>query len=74
MQNKEIENMKEDLEQLYHMLDNKKPSISTNAIKNALQYIDQLETREQKLIDKTKEFFRRQNEKKCRIQSQNNKL
>lgn len=50
----EIENMKEDLISLYHMLD-KKPSISTNAIHNALKYIDQLETREQKLIEKLEE-------------------
>lgn len=47
----EIENMKEDLKNLSKML-GKKPSISTNAIKNALDYIEQLETKEQKLIEK----------------------
>lgn len=39
----EIENMKLDILNLHHML-GKKTSISKNAIKNALKYIDQLES------------------------------
>lgn len=50
----EIENMKLDILNLYHML-GKKPSISKNAIKNALKYIDQLESDQQKLIEKLEE-------------------
>ncbi len=49
-----IENMKEDLINLQHML-GKKPSISTNAIKNALQYIEQLEIEKQDLIEALEE-------------------
>lgn len=48
MQNKEIEEMKYNLKQLYHML-GKKPSISKNAINNVLQYIDQLESKVKEL-------------------------
>lgn len=50
----EIENMKLDILNLHHML-GKKPSISKNAIKNALKYIDQLESDQQKLIEKLEE-------------------
>lgn len=50
----EIENMKLDILNLHHML-GKKPSISKNAIKNALKYIDQLESDKQKLIEKLEE-------------------
>lgn len=50
----EIENMKLDILNLHHML-GKKPSISKNAIKNALKYIDQLELDKQKLIEKLEE-------------------
>lgn len=39
----EIENIKLDLINLHHML-GKKPSVSTNAIENALEYINQLES------------------------------
>lgn len=45
----EIENMKSDLINLHHML-GKKPSVSTNAIENTLEYIKQLESDKQKLI------------------------
>ena len=42
----EIEKAKDDLKNLYEML-NPKPSTSTNAIKTLLQYIEQLESRVQ---------------------------
>lgn len=48
MKNKEIENMKNDLINLHHML-GKKPSISTNAIENALKYMKQLEIKVKEL-------------------------
>lgn len=54
MSKEEIENMKLDILNLHHML-GKKPSISKNAIKNALKYIDQLELDKQKLIEKLEE-------------------
>ena len=54
MSKEEIENMKLDILNLHHML-GKKTSISKNAIKNALKYIDKQESREQKLIEKLEE-------------------
>ena len=50
----ETEKMKADLKQLYSLL-LLRPSISTNAIENALQYIEQLETEKQNVIDKLEE-------------------
>lgn len=50
----EIENMKVDLKNLHDML-GKKPSISKNAIHNALKYTEQLESDKQKLIEKLEE-------------------
>lgn len=47
----ETEKIKADLKQLYSLL-LLRPSISTNAIENALQYIEQLETEKQNLIEK----------------------
>lgn len=40
----EIEDMKDNLKNLHHML-GKEPSISKDTIENALQYIEQLETK-----------------------------
>ena len=44
MSEKEIEKAKEELKELYRLL-NPKPSISTNAIKTILQYIEELENK-----------------------------
>ena len=55
MSKEEIENMKLDILNLHHML-GKKTSISKNAIKNALKYIDQLESDKQKLIEKLEKY------------------
>lgn len=50
----EIEISKADLKQLYGLL-GKKPSLSQRAIKNILQYVEELETDKQKLIEKLEE-------------------
>ena len=57
----EIEKMKADLKQLYSLL-LLRPSISTNAIENALQYIEQLETEKQNVIEKLEEDIEKANE------------
>lgn len=57
----EIENMKDDLKNLHHML-GKEPSISKKAIENVLQYIEQQETDKQKIIEKLEEDIVKANE------------
>lgn len=54
----EIEDMKDNLKNLHHML-GKEPSISKDTIENALQYIEQLETKEQKLIETNDKYLQK---------------